>query len=296
MNSIDLTRPWTGHVPLGAVARNPEQPRRTFEREAMARLVRSLQRNGQQVPCTVIPFQDPELPDVAWMLVDGERRHRACGLAGLLMLWISYRPDMVAAPHDADQLHSASFMANWCREGHTRAETISAVQREMRMGRTRAEIAEAVGKSDAWVFHHEELARLHPDLLKLMDPPTPKNDRLPLNTALALVKWDHEKQLRGWRWVKDQPGGQQLRTLRVKSVVSAGRDVGDDNRYLLGNCRRIGTLVGAVKNAGEVMLRRIGPERLRAMEEELELQGVSIDETVQRLRAVRARLEEGEAA
>ncbi len=65
-------------LPVGAIRANPKQPRAVFDEDAMAELVSSISEVGLLQPIVVRP-----LGDDTYELVMGERRWRACQLAGL---------------------------------------------------------------------------------------------------------------------------------------------------------------------------------------------------------------------
>ncbi len=63
---------------LTAIEPNPDQPRKTFDKEALQALAASIQENGLIQPLVVRPIEDGR-----YRLIAGERRWRACRLAGL---------------------------------------------------------------------------------------------------------------------------------------------------------------------------------------------------------------------
>lgn len=79
-------------VPLDRIAPDPDQPRKEFDPDVLARLAASLAEHGQLQPCRVRWDAGRRV----YVLVAGEQRFRAAGLAGLATL------DCVEAPADAD--------------------------------------------------------------------------------------------------------------------------------------------------------------------------------------------------
>ena len=63
---------------VASVFPNPDQPRKRFDKDALAELAASIKQNGLVQPITV-----RALPDDRYMIVAGERRWRAHVLAGL---------------------------------------------------------------------------------------------------------------------------------------------------------------------------------------------------------------------
>ena len=77
--SSDMTeKPAVHQLPLADIVLNPEQPRRYFDKEAMGKLVKSIQKNGILQPLLVRPSGAEN-----YELVAGERRYRAAQLAKL---------------------------------------------------------------------------------------------------------------------------------------------------------------------------------------------------------------------
>lgn len=259
---IDLTKPWAGYVPLCEVVRNPKQPRQHFAEDKLRLLGRSIRTKGQQLPCPVIPHRDPKNPAVRWMLVDGERRLRACGLAGVLHLWIAYRPNQVSLEAEG-ALHTASFTANFCREAMTKAETIEAVRTEMAAGHSVAEIAKAVGKTEAWVYQWLTLQRLAPELVPLLDEPTPKERRIGMQSALALAKMPAEKQVKAWEVAAMLKGPDQTKKLRQINTTPIRHGTAARASMLMGHMTRVETSLRLIAECTEedrkALLEHLGP-------------------------------------
>ena len=64
-------------LPVGSIAKNPNQPRRVFDEKALLELCDSIRRYGVITPLTV------RRVDGAYQLIAGERRLRASIMAGL---------------------------------------------------------------------------------------------------------------------------------------------------------------------------------------------------------------------
>jgi len=67
------------NVPLDRIASNPDQPRMTFEEDALNDLAASIREHGVLQPILVRPTDEPQ----RYQLVAGERRWRAARAAGL---------------------------------------------------------------------------------------------------------------------------------------------------------------------------------------------------------------------
>src|SRR3990167_4843746 len=76
---------------------NPDQPRRTFDQQALNELASSLKQFGVLQPLIVVPLQDG-----TYRLVAGERRWRAAHIAGLQEV-----PAIVRQPAELEELEIA---------------------------------------------------------------------------------------------------------------------------------------------------------------------------------------------
>lgn len=280
MNSFDPNLPWSGLVPHDSIVPNPEQPRRWFDPAALDQTAQSLD-SLQVQPILVIPFTDAKRPGAKWMIVDGERRWRGLGMLKQEKALVCYRPGITQ-----ENIHSTSFAANFCRAGHTHAETSAAIDREYRGGRTYGEIASLVGRSVTWVQNEHKLLKLHPDLLALMDPPTPKNDKLPTQLALLLADLPPFDQLTKYAKVKELSKSDAFHKLRTSAGVSRDvkRSPQSDADYLIGKCDMSARALNAVATVPLPMLNRLGADHLPAV-----LKAIDRAETA--LRAARLRIE-----
>ena len=65
-------------IPLSEIVANPNQPRRTFDEEALQELADSIREHGVISPITLKQNEDG-----TYMIIAGERRYRAAKMAGL---------------------------------------------------------------------------------------------------------------------------------------------------------------------------------------------------------------------
>ncbi|MBA3408158.1 MAG: ParB/RepB/Spo0J family partition protein [Solirubrobacterales bacterium] len=146
-------------LPVELIAANPDQPRRTFDEQALAGLAHSVQERGVLQPVLVRP-----LPGGTYELIAGERRWRAAQLAGLDTV-----PAIVRSDDDATSLELA-LIENMAREDLNpleEARACAALVEEL--GLTREEVGRRVGRSRVAVSNLLRLLDL-PDLaLMLID-------------------------------------------------------------------------------------------------------------------------------
>jgi len=275
---LDLTQPWSGSVPIDSIAPNPDQPRKHFDEEKLAATARSCGVRQIQ-PVNVIAHEDPARPAIRWMLVDGERRWRGLKGLGAATIKVAYDP-AIAREH----LFEASFAANFCREGHTRAETMEAVARLTDAGRSRQEIADMVGKSLGWVADYCALRTLHPALLKAMDFPPKDERKVPMNVAKLLAPLPPFDQLGQWEKVKDMPMAEAFHKLRTSGKVRHGakRSPAEDADYAESKAALALRQVQALHDLPLPMLKSLSPDTLKAILKILAKISGTIDVTLDR--------------
>jgi len=237
------------------VCRNPEHPRVHFDVPSLVKLGGSMKRR-QQAPCPVIPFTDAKRPEIQWMLIDGERRWRAAQTTNLKTLWVCYEPGVTK-----ENLHESSLAANFNREGHTKMDTARALQKELDAGSTKEELAEVVGKSITWVQMYLDLNKLHPELQIMIDPPTPKDRRIPLTIASNLAAYPQNKQMGLYdKHCRGHREGSALTMLRVKAgAPPAARDT--NAVFVMGRIRGAMRSVRELNVLGGKVLKRLTPDK-----------------------------------
>ena len=209
---IETGVPWTGYIHPKHIKPNPKQPRETFPEDAHQRLQESHSVVGQQRAISVLPYIDPENPDIWFIIHDGERSWRsAVALDGEAVL-VLYNPILTM-----EDLDFQSFVANFGSQAHAHNEIINAVCKEvLQKGRTVRDVAKAVTRSEVWVGTYLHLRNLHPELRKLLDAPTPKNSRLPLLLAQTIAKAEQNKQLEIYEGTKGKSAKVAVREARNK--------------------------------------------------------------------------------
>ncbi len=142
-------------LPLARLRPNPEQPRRTFSQESLAELASSLKTHGLIQPILV-----EEAADGAYLIVAGERRFRAAGMAGLAEV-----PVIVRSFTPEKRLEIA-LIENVQREDLNPVEEAEAYKALMSMGgRSQEEVADVVGKSRSAVANSIRLLKLPESVL-----------------------------------------------------------------------------------------------------------------------------------
>ena len=175
-----------------------DQPRTRFR--GIKELAASIKEVGQQAPGSVIRLTG--VPDFDVELIDGERRLRACIVAG-----VPFRAEVREVAGPKENQFTASFAANFGRQDHDVIEIAMALSRLQKMGKTIEQMARIAGRSTAWVVQHLSLLNLHPDVQALLIPAdtestdengwhvvTKTRKHLTFSLALMLTSLTHELQ------------------------------------------------------------------------------------------------------
>jgi ParB/RepB/Spo0J family partition protein len=169
-----------------------EQPRKDFGAASEEELGESLYECGG----AVTPIHVKEVagvPGIKYELINGERRWRAAKAKGILTL-----NAVLCEVKDVVEQHLLAMLCNKMAKEHTHLETYRGLAFQREAGKSVAELRRFFGYSAATIYQHLALERLHPELLPLIDPPTPKVLRVSLPAAMQLAQIPKEYQLGIW--------------------------------------------------------------------------------------------------
>ena len=145
-------------VPLSSVEPNKKQPRKYFDKDALQVLAESVAANGLLQPIVVRPVDGGR-----WQIISGERRWRACRMAGLREI-----PVVVREGDDLAALE-LGLIENLQREDLNAVEEAEGYRvLAEEYGMTQEQIAARVGKSRPAVANALRILSLPPDVLKLV--------------------------------------------------------------------------------------------------------------------------------
>ncbi|GGD45959.1 ParB/RepB/Spo0J family partition protein [Pseudoxanthomonas indica] len=212
-------------VPISDVRPDAKQPRTYFRESALKALATSIQKTGQRQPITVRALRAGA--KVPYEIIDGERRWRACKLAGITTIRVDVE-DRDLARH-VDQ-HLLSLASNFMREGHTHMEISAGVHYQVEAGveaglsRGQAikELGDSIGKSDAWVYQYLQLQQLCAELQERMHPDMDDEKRLRFTEAIILAPLAKEQQKAIYRALLRYPPG--ARAQHAKRLVAKATD------------------------------------------------------------------------
>jgi ParB family chromosome partitioning protein len=144
-------------IPVGQIMKNPNQPRRIFEHDALQELADSIRQYGIITPLTV------RKKEGCYELIAGERRLRAAKLAGLETV-----PCYIMAASEEDSGLMA-LIENLQRRDLSFFEEALSLQRLTRLyGLTQQQAAERIGKSQSAVANKLRLLRLAPATMEVI--------------------------------------------------------------------------------------------------------------------------------
>lgn len=150
VDSLPAERAALRIVPLDEIRPNPEQPRERFDREDLDGLAASIRTHGVLTPLVV------RREEGRYILIAGERRFRAAGLAGLHEVPVVVRD----ADSAAEQLELA-LVENLQRTDLDPVEEGRGYQRLIaEYGYTQEEVAQKVGKNRSTVANAVRLLKL----------------------------------------------------------------------------------------------------------------------------------------
>ena len=216
-------------VPLTDVRPDPKQPRTFFRESALKALATSMKKAGQRQPITVRKRHKGASPP--YEIIDGERRWRACKLAGIATIRVDVEGRDLS--DHADQ-HRLSLVSNFLREGHTHMEISHAVRYQVEAavaggathGQAVTSLAEDMGKSDTWVYQYLNLQKLDGDLQQRMHPDTPDEKRLRFSEAWVLSSLPNARQRTVYRAILKVPSPQRLQVARRLAEATTGASRG----------------------------------------------------------------------
>lgn len=167
-----------GTIRIESIEVNPNQPRTKFDEEALKELAESIKTYGLIQPITVRPIANGK-----YQLISGERRLRACKLAGLQEI-----PTYVRTVDDMQSIQMA-LVENIQREDLNALEIALSYQRLLdEFGFTQDEVSDKVGKNRSTITNYVRLLKLSlPAQIAVRD------NVISMGHARALVAVEDEK-------------------------------------------------------------------------------------------------------
>lgn len=167
-------------LPIDEIEPNRDQPRKTFDKTALAELADSIRAHGVLQPLLVRPSADG-----SYRLVAGERRYRAARMAGLTEVPVTVR-------EMTDEEESVfALIENLQREDLNAIEEAEGLKQLIESyGLTQEQAASRVGKSRTAVTNALRLLNLPQTVSDLV-----KNGKISMGHARALLSVEDETEL-----------------------------------------------------------------------------------------------------
>ena len=143
---------------LDKIFPNPNQPRKNFDEQALSELANSIKEHG-----VIMPIVVNDNKDGTYMIIAGERRFRACKLAGRATI------PVVVRNYNEREIKEISLIENLQREDLNPIEAATAMKQLMVEYRlTQDELAERIGKSRPAVANTLRLLNLCPEVMMMV--------------------------------------------------------------------------------------------------------------------------------
>lgn len=194
-------------IRLDQIVANPDQPRRTFDEEALSELADSIREHGVISPITLRKGNDD-----TYMIIAGERRFRASKMAGLITI-----PAYIKEAKD-EQVMEWALIENVQREDLDAIEIALAYQRLMDDYQlTQERMAERIGKKRATITNYLRLLKLPAEIQMGI-----KDKKLDMGHARAILSSPStEQQLILYHRILEQG----LSVRQVESLVTKAKEM-----------------------------------------------------------------------
>lgn len=165
---------------LDIIFPNPNQPRKNFDEQALKELAESIKKHG-----VIMPIVVNDNGDGKYMIIAGERRFRACKLAGKATI------PVVIRKYSEREIKEISLIENLQREDLNPIEAATAMKQLMMDYKlTQDELAERIGKSRPAVANTLRLLNLCPEVMMMV-----AEGRLSAGHARTLVPLPVDEQI-----------------------------------------------------------------------------------------------------
>ena len=255
METVKLLSRKIQYIPINHIAPNPDQPRKYFSQESLQELAASIRLHGVLQPLTV------QKGRYSYVLVAGERRLRAAGLAGLTTV-----PCVVL---DVDREDSAvlALIENLQRSDLHYLEEAAAIAKLIEACHlSQEEVAVKLGKSQSAVANKLRLLRLSGPCTELL-----RSYDLTERHARALLRLsDEEERLRALRHIGENHLNVAQTEAYIESLLSDIQKKEPPRRptYIVKDVR---LFLNSIRHSVEVMQRSGVGAKLQRQETEDEI-------------------------
>lgn len=157
-NTNNLEKNGISKININEIYPNPNQPRKTFDKESLEELAESIRIHGLIQPITVNKMSD------GYLIIAGERRYRACKLAGLTEI------DAIVKNYSDRQIAEISIIENLQREDLNPIEIAKSLQKLMQeYNITQDQVASRIGKNRSSIANYVRLLSLYPEVIDMVE-------------------------------------------------------------------------------------------------------------------------------
>lgn len=167
------------NIDINKIVVNKQQPRTVFDEEKIEELATSIKENGLIQPVIV------RKKDKKYEIIAGERRYRACKLAGLKEI------SCVVEDYNDQEVSTLAIIENIQREDLSPIEEAKAYQSLMKTyNYNQSELAKIVGKKQSTIANKLRLLKLNDDVIFAVD-----RKQITERHARAMLSVDKDKQV-----------------------------------------------------------------------------------------------------
>ena len=157
-NTNNIDKNGISEINISEIYPNPNQPRKTFDKESLEELAESIRIHGLIQPITVNKMDD------GYLIIAGERRYRACKLAGLTQI------DAIVKNYSGRQIAEISIIENLQREDLNPIEIAKSLQKLMQeYNITQDQVASRIGKNRSSIANYVRLLSLYPEVIDMVE-------------------------------------------------------------------------------------------------------------------------------
>ena len=201
------------HLPLAQITASLTNPRTVFTPDKLQELADSIKAAGVHQPILVRPLPGSRVPEtdrrVRYEIVAGERRFRACALAGMDTI-----PAMIRTMSDAAVLES-QLVENLHRDDLTALEEAEGYDRLMRHSALAADAVGAkISKSRSYVYARLKLLDLCLECKTAL-----RDGAIDSSRALLIARVpDHKLQMKALAFATEKSGGSDVPSVRALQI------------------------------------------------------------------------------
>ncbi len=174
-----FTSATTRQIPINRLQPNSDQPRKSFDQEALKELAQSIKEHGVIQPIIAVARGEN------YIIIAGERRYRASKIAGLKTV------PVIVRDYSDSEMREIALIENLQREDLNPIETAIAIKQLIDLyGFTQDELAQKLGKSRPVIANTLRLLSLEPEVLTLVE-----KGKLQPGIARAIITLPREQQI-----------------------------------------------------------------------------------------------------